>query len=116
MSYSSPFPSYLPCYEAITGPKKRKRGPNGHFTKPEIRQNHTYETTHVTAHYSKNSADRAHRGRHEKDFKIFTLGPPGGQSKHRSDFSYAIFFRLPTRIICSKFQVNRPSGFGGEAF
>ncbi len=75
MSYSSPFPSYLPFYEAIAGPKKRKKGPNGHFTKPEIRQNRTYETTHGTSHYSKNSANRAHRGRHEKDFKIFLLGP-----------------------------------------
>ncbi len=96
--------------------QKRKKGPKGHFPKPEIHQNHTYETTHGTAHHCKNSADRAHRGRHEKDFKIFYIRPPGGQSRHRSDLIFTISFRVPTRIICSKFQVHRPSGFRVEDF
>ncbi len=101
MSYSSPFPSYLPFYEAIAGPKKRKKGP---LYKPEIRQNRTYETTHGTAHLYKNSANRAHRGRHENDFKIFTLGPLVAKVGIESTPFLLPWFRDPQGILAPNFN------------
>ncbi len=109
MSYSSTFPSYLPCYEAIAGPKKHKRGPNGHFTKPEIRQNHIYETTHGTAHHCKNSANRARRGRHGKDFKIFTLGPLVAKVGIESTQFLLPWFRDPQGILAPNFNSICPA-------
>ncbi len=94
----------MPCYEAIAGPKKRKRGPNGHFTKPEIRQIRTYETTHGTAHHCKNSANRAHRGRQEKDFKIFTLGPLVAKVGIESTQFLHPWFRDPQGILAPNFN------------